>query len=98
MTTPFPTLSSPPIDQVGVVQRAKRFCTRSIKNESKMQGLKMVLNMIDLTTLEGMDTPGKVRQLCTKAKHLHAAVEGLPTVAAVWAATRTRNVCQGVCY
>ena len=83
MTTPFPTLSSPPIDQVGVVQRAKRFCTRSIKNESKMQGLKMVLNMIDLTTLEGMDTPGKVRQLCTKAKHLHAAVEGLPTVAAV---------------
>ena len=83
MTIPFPTLNSPPIDQVGVVQRAKRFCTRSIKNESKMQGLKMVLNMIDLTTLEGMDTPGKVRQLCTKAKQVHAPVAGLPTVAAV---------------
>lgn len=43
----------------------------------------MVLNMIDLTTLEGMDTEGKVRQLCYKARHLHDAVEGLPTVAAV---------------
>ena len=48
-----------------------------------MQGLKMVLNMIDLTTLEGMDTPGKVKQLCYKARHLHDAVEGLPSVAAV---------------
>lgn len=43
----------------------------------------MVLSMIDLTTLEGMDTEGKVRQLCYKAAHLHDAVEGLPTVAAV---------------
>ena len=48
-----------------------------------MQGLKMVLNMIDLTTLEGMDTTGKVKQLCYKARHLHDAVDGLPTVAAV---------------
>lgn len=48
-----------------------------------MQGLKMVLNMIDLTTLEGKDTPGKVRQLCYKAIHLHDAHPGLPTVAAV---------------
>lgn len=48
-----------------------------------MQGLKMVLSMIDLTTLEGMDTAGKVRQLCYKARHLHDAVPGLPTVAAV---------------
>lgn len=48
-----------------------------------MQGLKMVLNMIDLTTLEGTDTPGKVKQLCYKAMHLHNAVPDLPTVAAV---------------
>ena len=48
-----------------------------------MSGLHMVLNMIDLTTLEGMDTEGKVKQLCYKAAHLHDAVPGLPTVAAV---------------
>ncbi len=48
-----------------------------------MEGLKMVLNMIDLTTLEGMDTEGKVKQLCYKAQHLHDSVPGLPTVAAV---------------
>lgn len=71
------------VDQVGVVARAKRFQTRSIKKNAKLQGLMMVLNMIDLTTLEGMDTPGKVKQLCYKARHLHDAVEGLPQVAAV---------------
>ena len=43
----------------------------------------MVLSMIDLTTLEGADTPGKVRQMCYKAQHLHDSVDGLPTVAAV---------------
>ena len=43
----------------------------------------MVLGMIDLTTLEGMDTPGKVKQLCYKAQHLHDSVAGLPTVAAI---------------
>ena len=75
--------NSPTVDQVGVVERAARFTTRSIKKEAKMQGLNMVLSMIDLTTLEGMDTPGKVRQLCYKARHLHDAVEGLPSVAAV---------------
>lgn len=48
-----------------------------------MQGLRMALNMIDLTTLEGKDTPGKVKQLCYKAMHLHDAIPGLPTVAAV---------------
>lgn len=74
---------SPSVDQVGVVERASRFTTRSIKKASKMEGLRMVLNMIDLTTLEGMDTDGKVRQLCYKARHLHDSVEGLPTVAAV---------------
>jgi deoxyribose-phosphate aldolase len=74
---------SPRIDQVGVEERAKRFTTRSIKKESKMNGLKLVLNMIDLTTLEGKDTDGKVKQLCYKAMHPHDAVPDLPTVAAV---------------
>ena len=60
----------PTVDQVGVVERAARFTTRSIKKEAKMQGLRMVLNMIDLTTLEGMDTAGKVKHLCYKARHL----------------------------
>lgn len=78
----FPT-TSPTVDQVGVVERASRFTKRSIKKEAKMTGLHMVLSMIDLTTLEGMDTPGKVKQLCYKANHLHDAVEGLPSVAAV---------------
>jgi deoxyribose-phosphate aldolase len=74
---------SPTVDKVGVEERVARFQTRSIKNESKLQGLKMALNMIDLTTLEGKDTPGKVRQMCYKAVHLHDAYPGLPTVAAV---------------
>jgi deoxyribose-phosphate aldolase len=74
---------SPHIDQVGVEERASRFTKRSIKNEAKLNGLKLVLNMIDLTTLEGKDTEGKVRQMCYKAMHLHDAYEGLPSVAAV---------------
>jgi len=83
MTTSEFTISSPPIDQVGIVQRASRFQTRSIKKSAKMQGLMMVLNMIDLTTLEGSDTPGKVKQMCYKARHLHDSIEGIPNVAAV---------------
>ncbi|GAB4193029.1 MAG: deoxyribose-phosphate aldolase [Phycisphaeraceae bacterium] len=80
----LPDLSkSPPIDQVGVEERAARFTKRSIKKGSKLDALKMVLSMIDLTTLTGQDTPGKVRQLCYKARHLHDAVAGLPHVAAV---------------
>jgi len=85
VTVPSPILrsTSPTIDQVGVIQRAKRFTERSVKGEAKRQGLRMVLNMIDLTTLEGSDTPGKVRQLCHKARHLHDDVGELPHVAAV---------------
>lgn len=71
------------IDKVGVEEHVARFQTRSIKNESKMQGLKMALGMIDLTTLEGKDTPGKVKQMCFKAAHLHDQYPDLPTVAAV---------------
>jgi deoxyribose-phosphate aldolase len=71
------------IDQVGVEERCARFTTRSIKKDTKVQGLKMVLNMIDLTTLEGKDTEGKVKQMCYKAIHLHDVLPGLPTTAAV---------------
>lgn len=72
-----------PVDQVGIEERCARFTTRSIKKESKVQGLKLALNMIDLTTLEGKDTEGKVQQMCRKAAHLHDSYHGLPTVAAV---------------
>jgi deoxyribose-phosphate aldolase len=74
---------SPRIDQVGVEERVAKFTSRSIKAESKMVGLKMAINMIDLTTLEGVDTKGKVQQMCYKAAHLHDYFEGIPTVAAV---------------
>ena len=74
---------SPRVDQVGIEERASRFTKRSIKNETKINGLKLALNMIDLTTLEGKDTDGKVKQLCYKAIHLLDIYPGLPTVAAV---------------
>ncbi len=74
---------TPVIDQVGVEERVARFSSRSIKKESKVQGLKLALSMIDLTTLEGKDTEGRVRQMCYKAAHLHDVLPGLPTVAAV---------------
>jgi len=75
--------NTPVIDQVGVEERVARFNTRSIKKESKVAGLKLALNMIDLTTLEGKDTEGKVKQMCYKAQHPHDELPGLPTVAAV---------------
>jgi deoxyribose-phosphate aldolase len=74
---------SPPVDQVGIEERVARFNTRSIKKSSKLEALKLALNMIDLTTLEGKDTAGKVKQLCYKAAHLCDQLNGLPTVAAV---------------
>lgn len=82
--TRLPDLSKvPAVDEVGVNERVARFQTRSIKSASKIEALKLILSMIDLTTLEGQDTPGKVRQLCQKAIHLHDAMPGLPHVAAV---------------
>lgn len=73
----------PRVDEVGIEERVARFCSRSIKKESKVQGLKLALSMIDLTTLEGQDTRGKVTQLCQKAIHVHDSRPGLPHVAAV---------------
>jgi deoxyribose-phosphate aldolase len=82
MTIPNFT-NTPTIDQVGIEERVARLNTRSIKKASKVQGLKLALNMIDLTTLEGKDTEGKVRQMCYKAMHPHIAMPDLPTTAAV---------------
>ncbi len=63
-TLPFPRR---PIDQVMTDERAASFSKRSIKAGAKLQGLKLALSMMDLTTLEGKDTPGKVAHLCRKA-------------------------------
>ena len=80
----IPNLNNlPTYDTVGVNERIDRFCKRSIKKSSKIAGLKMALSMIDLTTLEGKDTEGKVRQLCYKAMHPHDALQNIPTVAAI---------------
>ena len=72
-----------PVDQTGVEERIARFNTRSIKKESKLQGIRLALSMIDLTTLEGKDTAGKVRQMCYKAMHLADDLPDIPQVAAV---------------
>jgi deoxyribose-phosphate aldolase len=75
--------ASSPIDQINVEERVARLNARSIKKESKVAGLKLALSMIDLTTLEGKDSVGKVQQLCYKAIHVHDEMPGLPTVAAI---------------
>lgn len=75
--------TSPPVDQVGIEERVARINARSLKKESKLEALKLALSMIDLTTLDAKDTPGKVRQLCAKAIRPHDAIPGLPSVAAV---------------
>ncbi len=72
-----------PVDEVGVSERVARLRSRSIKTSAKREALHLILSMIDLTTLEGADTPDKVKRLCTKARLLHAEMPDLPTVAAV---------------
>lgn len=57
-----------PVDQVGADERAAFFTKRSIKKSSKLDALYAIITMIDLTTLEGADTPGRVKQLCAKAR------------------------------
>jgi deoxyribose-phosphate aldolase len=76
-------ITSPPIDTIGVEERIARFTKRSIKNESKMHALKLAMSMMDLTTLEAKDTPGKVRQLCAKAMRPYEAMPDLPSAAAI---------------
>ena len=76
-------LYAKPIDQIAAQERVTRLFSRSIKKDSKVQALHLALSMIDLTTLEGKDSPGKVKQLCYKASHLHDSFPGLPNVAAI---------------
>jgi deoxyribose-phosphate aldolase len=76
-------LSETKVDQIGVQERVARLQSRSIKSDSKVEALTLALSMIDLTTLEGRDSPNKVRQLCYKATHLHESFPGLPHVAAI---------------
>jgi deoxyribose-phosphate aldolase len=72
-----------PVDAVAVTERASALATRSIKKNAKVEGLRRVISMIDLTTLEGKDSPGKVWALCRKAMRPDPAVPEIPHVAAV---------------
>jgi len=73
----------PGVDQVGAAQRAAGLATRSIKKDAKLQALDMAVRMVDLTTLEGADTPGKVRAMCAKARQPDPSDRSVPPVAAV---------------
>ncbi|WP_422771796.1 deoxyribose-phosphate aldolase [Plantactinospora sp. WMMC1484] len=73
----------PGVDQVGAEQRAAMLGTRSIKTSAKAWAIDMAIRMVDLTTLEGADTPGKVRALATKALRPDPADPSCPAVAAV---------------
>ena len=73
----------PGVDPVGVEQRAAALGTRSIKKASKLQAIDLAISMVDLTTLEGADTPGKVRSLCAKAALPDPADRTVPKVGAV---------------
>ena len=70
------------VDRVGIEERVAKFTTRSIKKKSKMWGLRTAVTMVDLTTLEGKDTPGKVASLCQKARQ-PSDDASIPSVAAV---------------
>jgi deoxyribose-phosphate aldolase len=73
----------PGVDEVGAAQRAAALATRSIKKDAKLRALDMAVAMVDLTTLEGADTPGKVRAMCAKARQPDPADLSVPPVAAV---------------
>ena len=73
----------PPVDGVALEARASELATRSIKQHAKVQGIRLAIAMLDLTTLEGADTPGRVRQLCSKARWPLPGRDDVPAVAAV---------------
>ncbi len=75
--------SVPSVDEVAVTERVAALSTRSIKRESKSRALRLAIRMMDLTTLEGMDTPGKVAQMSSKAIHPDPGDASIPSVAAV---------------
>jgi deoxyribose-phosphate aldolase len=73
----------PPVDQVGAEARAAMLATRSIKTTSKAWAIDMAISMVDLTTLEGSDTPGKVKSLCAKAIRPDPSDLTVPSVGAI---------------
>ena len=73
----------PGVDEVGANARVAALGTRSIKNASKSWAIDLAIRMVDLTTLEGMDTPGKVRAMCAKALRPDPTDPSVPSVAAV---------------
>jgi deoxyribose-phosphate aldolase len=73
----------PGVDQVGAEARAATLATRSIKTTAKQWAIDLAIQMIDLTTLEGQDTPGKVRALCAKALRPDPSDPTVPRVAAI---------------
>ncbi len=73
----------PPVDQVGADARAAMLATRSIKTTSKAWAIDMAISMVDLTTLEGADTPGKVKALCAKAVRPNPTDLTVPSVGAI---------------
>ncbi len=73
----------PGVDEVGVKERVADLATRSIKTDSKLAALDLAIRMTDLTTLEGQDTPGKVRALCGKARNPDPRDPSVPQVAAI---------------
>lgn len=75
--------SVPSVDEVGAIERVGALSKRSIKRESKRAALEMMIRMMDLTTLEGKDTPGKVIQLSAKAHRPDPTDPSIPSVAAV---------------
>ncbi|GAT66201.1 deoxyribose-phosphate aldolase [Planomonospora sp. ID91781] len=95
MTTPLADVASsdatlraflhglPGVDRVGADQRAAMLGTRSIKTTAKAEAIDLAIRMVDLTTLEGADTPGKVRAMCAKAVHPDPSDPSVPKVAAV---------------
>ena len=77
----YPDFSAPTVDKVMVEERAAALGKRSIKKEAKVSGLLLSIAMMDLTTLEGKDSPGKVTQLCQKAMRPHASLQVPPCAA-----------------
>jgi len=83
VTLSFDLARIPPVDQVGIEERATSLGKRSIKKSAKQAGIRLAISMLDLTTLEGKDSEGKVRQLCQKAKRPQPGDASVPHVAAV---------------
>jgi deoxyribose-phosphate aldolase len=71
------------VDAVGVEARAAKLATRSIKKSTKLAAIDLAISMVDLTTLEGADSPGRIISLCTKAMRPDPRDQGVPSVAAV---------------